>query len=150
MSTPVGHMIFYFAMFIIVMIAIYMLIQTVVTQVAFWILRPSEMFAMDLVGSVSSLGGTTGDITADFRAYTENVTYYVKSGKTSLDTEKILCVISQRKNTTTTPIVGVLTTFNCFSMPFRPSLNFDPSQPIESSEFKLGTTFPGPYVYKVT
>ena len=134
-STPIGHMIFYIALFIIVMIAIYMLIQTTVTQVAFWIIRPSEIVAMDLASAVTTLGGTTGEVTTNFINTTENVVYYIKK------TEKILCVISQRKQTGTTPIVGVLTTFNCYSMPFNPEFTFDPNSPTEATEFKLRKWF---------
>ncbi len=91
---------------------------------------------MDLVGAVTSLGGTTGEVDTDFRTYTANVTYYVKKS------EKILCIISQRKqDPLTTPVVGVLTTFNCFSMPFTPQFDFDPSERKEAYEFELNKWF---------
>jgi hypothetical protein len=139
-TTPIGHMLFYTALFIIVMIAIYILIEVVLTQVAFWILRPSEMAAMDLVGAVTALGGTSGYVETDFKTYTTNVTYYIKI------TEKVLCIISQRKQSTTTPVIGVMTTFNCFSMPFAPKLEFNPDYPMEDTEFKLKKTFQDPFV----
>jgi hypothetical protein len=140
MATTVGHMIFYVAMFIVVMIAIYILIQVVVTQVAFWILRPSEMASLDLVGAVSALGGTTGEVTAEYRTYTGNVTYYVKK------TEKIICVISQRKQTEDMPLVGgIYVTFNCFSTPFVPQFDFGYSS-MESYEFNLVKSFQDPLV----
>lgn len=135
MTTPVGHLIFYIALFIIVMIAIYALIQVTVTQVAFWILRPSEMFAMDLVGATTALGGTTGEVETCFWIYTANVTYYVDNP------EKILCVISQRKQDIETPVIGVLTTFNCFSTPFTPQFNFDPDEEFKSYRFELKKWF---------
>jgi len=116
------------------------LIVVVTTQVAFWILRPSEMAAMDIVGAVTALGGTSGDVETDFKTYTANVTYYVKM------TEKILCVISQRKQTTATPVIGAMTTFNCFSMPFAPNLYFNPSYPIEFTEFRLKKIFQDSFV----
>jgi hypothetical protein len=139
-STPIGHTLFYIAMFIIVMIAIYILIVVVTTQVAFWILRPSEIASMDLVGAVTALGGTAGDNEASFEIYTTNVTYFVKR------TEKILCIISQRKQTMETPVIGAMTTFNCFSMPFVPNLYFNPDYPMESAEFMLKKIFQDPFV----
>ena len=140
-STTVGHMIFYVAMFIIMMIAIFVLLATVTTQVSFWILRPSEMAAMDLVGTVTSLGGTSGEVTTEFKTYTANVIYYMNR------MDKILCVISQRKQSVSTPIVGVLTTFNCFSMPFTPDIYFISHLPVESSEFTLHKRFQDPFVW---
>jgi archaellum component FlaG (FlaF/FlaG flagellin family) len=134
-STPIGHMIFYIALFIIVMIAIYALIQTTITQVSFWILRPSEMAAMDLVGAVTSLGGTTGDVKTDFRTYTSNVTYYVKTAG------KVLCMISQREQKADTPIIGALTTFNCYSMPFDASVHLT-----QDNSCILEKSFEGPFI----
>ncbi len=140
-STTIGHMIFYIALFIIVMIALYALINTIVAQVAFWILRPSEMAAMDLVGTVTTLGGTTGDVTTHLRPYTENVMYYMKKS------EKVICVISQRSQKTETPIVGVLTSFNCFSTPFTLQSDLPVSADgVESYEFELKKVFEDPFV----
>jgi len=142
-STVLGHFFFYVALFVIVMIAISILIQATVTQIAFWILRPSEMASMDLVGIVTSLGGTTGKITTDYGIYTGAVDYYVKR------TEKIVCVISQRRQTLKTPVVGLLTSFNCFTMPFTPQFNLrEEIEPTidEPYELELEKIFQDPFV----
>lgn len=105
--------IFIFAMILIVILIIAIMIQTAISNITFWLLRPSESAALDLVGYITALGGTTGDAIIEYKVYTSGVTYYVKKS------EKIVCVIAQMTEVGGLPLLGGgLTTYNCYSTPF--------------------------------
>ena len=136
--------ILYVAMTLTVLVIITILIQSVMANVSFWLLRPSESAAMDLVGYITALGGTSGYVTVEFAPTTENVTYYVKS------TEKIICVIAQvshiRQGPINIPAVGgSLTTYNCFSTPFVADIS-RLSYPYEFYHFYLSKYYQDPFI----
>jgi len=109
----VPQTIFILSMILIVLFIIAIMIQTVMSNVSFWLLRPSESAALDLVGYITALGGTTGDSMIQYKVYTSGVTYYVKKS------EKIVCVIAQMDKVYGLPVIGGgLTTYNCYSTPF--------------------------------
>ena len=113
----IAQSLLYVSMVLIVVVIIAILIQSAMANVSFWLLRPAESAAMDLVGYITALGGTSGYVTAEFKPTTENITYYVKGS------DKIICVIAQVSQVRGGPIAipavgGSLTTYNCFSTPF--------------------------------
>jgi len=94
---------------IIVIFSIIVLIQQAEANIMFWILRPSESTAMDIVSKFTALGGTSGKIITEYRNITSNVHYYV------YNEGKIVCVISIKK---VEGGLNPLKTVNCFSTPF--------------------------------
>jgi len=93
---------------IIVIFSVIVLIQQVEANIAFWILRPSESTALDIVGKITALGGTTGKIKTDYRNITNEVDYW------GLTDKKIICMIALKQETGALPIK----TINCYSFPF--------------------------------
>jgi len=106
---------------IIVIFSIIVLIQQAEANIMFWILRPSESTALDIVSKFTALGGTTGKVTTDYRNITNNINYFVYSKG------KIVCVISIKEEKGTLP----LKTINCYSTPFEVNI---PSQLEEYEE----------------
>ena len=136
--------ILYVIMVLMVILIISILIQSAMANVSFWLLRPSESAAMDLVGYITALGGTTGYVTAEYKPTTENITYYTKG------LEKIICVIAQVSHVRTGPINipavgGSLTTYNCFSTPFTADIS-SLSNPYEFYHFYLSKYYEYPFV----
>jgi len=93
---------------IIVIFSVIVLIQQAEANIMFWILRPSESTAMDIVSKFTALGGTSGKVITDYSNITSNVHYYIHNEG------KVVCVISVKKVEGALP----LKTVNCFSTPF--------------------------------
>lgn len=94
---------------IVVIFTVIMLIQQAEANIMFWILRPSESTALDIVSKFTALGGTSGKVTTDYRNITNNVNYYV------YHEGKVVCVMSIKKGE---GVLNPLKTINCFSAPF--------------------------------
>lgn len=96
------------------LICLYAII-TIITQaeanIIFWMLRPSEKVVMDIVGRITALGATTGDVTTIYRTEIYNNKYYL------INSGKITCVITKRKQATEGLMGGKMTTINCYSTP---------------------------------
>jgi len=140
----IAQTIMYIVMTLTVLLLIYIFVQSAMTNVSFWLLRPSESAAMDLVGYITALGGTSGYVTAEFKPTTENVTYYVKGSR------KIICVIAQVSQVRGGPIDlpavgGALTTYNCFSTPFFAD-TARISRPYEFYHFYLKKSYIDPFI----
>lgn len=93
--------------FIIVVFAVILLIQQVEANVFFWLLRPSEATAMDIVGRTTVLGSSVGEIQVEYKNIT-GVDFYIHKE------DKLVCVIVQKTGGGSKP----LTTINCYSLPF--------------------------------
>lgn len=93
---------------IVVIAAVIVLIKQVEANLMFWTIRPSESTALDIVSKYTALGGTTGEVTTDYRNITSNINYNIYSSG------KMVCVISRRVETGAAP----LKTINCYSTPF--------------------------------
>lgn len=90
---------------IIVIFSVIVLVQQVEANLMFWILRPSDTTALDMVSKVNALTGTKGRVTTDYRNITKEVDYYITND------DKIVCVIAQKKELGSLP----LKTINCYS-----------------------------------
>jgi hypothetical protein len=110
---------------IIVIFSIIVLIQQVEANLMFWILRPSESTALDIVSKFTALGGTTGKVITDYRNITNNIHYYV------YNSGKIVCVISIKEEKGVLP----LKTINCYSTPYE--VNIQPQQEEYGESFHL-------------
>ena len=96
---------------LIVIYAIATIIFQAESNIIFWMMRPSEKAAMDIVGRVTALGGTTGDVTTTYRTEMYgNVYYLINSGK-------ITCVIAKKTQAAPGIMGGKMTTINCYSAP---------------------------------
>ncbi len=93
---------------IVVLAAVIILIQDAEANLMFWTIRPSESTALDIISKYTALGGTTGEVTTDYRNITSNINYNVYSSG------KMVCVISRKVETGAT----ALKTINCYSTPF--------------------------------
>ncbi len=110
MARTLQQTIFLIVMILVLLLAAIILIMTVQSNVTFWMLRPSETAALDIVSYVTALGGTTGNIQTEYKGFTSQIDYYL------LNRDKMICVIAQR--TPSMPQAGVLTTINCYSTPY--------------------------------
>lgn len=93
---------------------------------AFWVLRPSETTALDVVGRVTGLAATTGNVSTEYKNQTGKVFYYFYG------LDKMLCVITHLSLTGTPTMGKEMTTINCYSMPF--PVNIEKN---EGNEFDL-------------
>jgi len=86
--------------------------MTVQANITFWMIRPSESAALDIVSIITALGGTTGNVETEYKGFTSKIDYYL------LNRDKMICVIAQKTPETMVAASGVLTTINCYSAPF--------------------------------
>jgi hypothetical protein len=102
---------------LICLYAIITIINQASSNIIFWMMRPSEKAALDVVSRFTALGGTTGEITTTYRTEMYgNVYYLVNSGK-------ITCVITKRVQAAPGVAGGGMTTINCYSTPFSKNLD---------------------------
>jgi len=102
---------------LICLYAIITIILQAESNIVFWMLRPSEKAAMDIVGRITALGGTTGKIITTYRTEMYgNVYYLVNSGK-------VTCVIAKKTQAAPGVMGGKMTTINCYSAPISAELN---------------------------
>jgi len=102
---------------LICLYAIITIILQAESNIIFWMMRPSEKAAMDIVGRITALGGTSGKITTTYRTEMYgNVYYLINSGK-------ITCVITKKTQAAPSVLGGKMTTINCYSAPISMDLN---------------------------
>lgn len=90
---------------IIVIFSIIVFIRGVEANLMFWILRPSDTTALDIVSKFNALSGVSGRVIIDYTNITNNVNYYITSEN------KIVCVIAKVEEEGSMP----LKTVNCYS-----------------------------------
>jgi hypothetical protein len=109
--------IFTIVMILIMVFIIANFINSALKNVSFWLLRPSESAALDLVGYITALGGTSGKTSLEYKVYTSDVTYHVKrSGK-------LICIIAKISEEGPFLLFSDVKTYNCYSTPFDPQTN---------------------------
>jgi hypothetical protein len=87
------------------------------SNIIFWMMRPSEKAAMDIVGIVTALGGTTGEITTTYETEMYGNEYYL------INSGKITCVITKKTQAAPGVMGGEMTTINCYSAPIDATIN---------------------------
>jgi len=114
----------FFDVIILITVAIICLYATITiilqaeSNIIFWIMRPSEKAAMDIVGRITALGGTTGEITTTYKTEMYGNEYYL------INSGKITCVITKKTQAVPGVMGGGMTTINCYSVPI--SMNLQP------------------------
>ena len=96
---------------LIVLYAIITIILQAESNIIFWMMRPSEKAAMDIVGRITALGGTTGEITTTYKTELYGNEYYL------INSGKITCVITKKVEAAPGVMGGEMTTINCYSAP---------------------------------
>jgi len=105
--------IFIIVMVLIVVYIVANLIKTALNNVTFWLLRPSESAALDLVSYITALGGTSANVSMEYKVYTSDITYHVKR------VDKIICIIAQVSDSGFLSLMSSdVKTYNCYSTPF--------------------------------
>jgi len=112
--------------FIIVVVTIIVLIQQVEANIFFWILRPSELVALDIAGTITALSGTTGNIMLDYTNETTGVRYNITN-----QNSKMICVIAVKQEEG----LPAFKTINCQSLPL--SVYIKDCSSAEDEEFVL-------------
>lgn len=112
MARTLQQTIFLIILILVLLLSTFILIMTVQANITFWMIRPSESAALDIVGYTTALGGTTGVVNTEYKGFTSDITYYV------LNREKMVCIIAEK--TPEQPLAGggPLKTINCYSTPF--------------------------------
>jgi len=98
----------------VALISLYTIITIILqaeSNIIFWMMRPSEKAAMDIVGRITALGGTTGEITTTYRTEMYGNEYYL------INSGKITCVITKKTQAAPGVMGGEMTTINCYSAP---------------------------------
>ncbi len=101
----------------IVLYAIFTIIFQAQSNITFWMTRGSEKAAMNVVGRVTALGGTTGRITTTYRTERGINEYYL------INSGKITCVITKLVQASPGVRGGEMTTINCYSAPIQSTIN---------------------------
>jgi len=112
-----SNVIILIAVALICLYAIITIILQAESNIIFWMMRPSEKAAMDIVGRITALGGTTGEITTTYKTELYGNKYYL------INSEKITCVITKKVQAAPGVMGGEMTTFNCYSAPISTDLH---------------------------
>ena len=114
---------------LICLYAVITIILQAESNIIFWMTRPSEKTALDIVGRITALGGTTGEITTTYKTeFYGNQYYLINSGK-------ITCVITKKTQAAPGVVGGKMTTINCYSAPI--AMNLDPRHMTENMKIKF-------------
>jgi hypothetical protein len=117
---------------LICLYAITTIILQAESNIIFWMMRPSEKAAMDIVGRISALGGTTGNVITTYRTEMYGNEYYL------INSGKITCVITKKTQARPGVPGGEMTTINCYSAPIDTSISerlMDESMKIEFEKY---------------
>jgi len=96
---------------LIILYTIITIILQAESNIIFWMMRPSEKAAMDIVGMVAALGGTSGKVTTSYKTEKGLNEYYL------INSGKITCIITKSIQSTPGVMGGKMTTINCYSGP---------------------------------
>ncbi len=98
---------------LVTLAAIIIIILQAESNLTFWVLRPSEKAALDIVGRITALGGTTGNVEISYGSEMPDLEYYL------MNSEKVTCIITKKIESGPYPVPGgMMTTINCYSSPF--------------------------------
>ena len=117
---------------VVALICLYAIVSIILqaeSNIIFWMMRPSEKAAMDVVGRITALGGTTGEVTTTYKTEMYGNEYYL------INSGKITCVITKKTQAAPGVMGGKMTTINCYSSPF--SMDPEISRIIGSDEIQI-------------
>lgn len=118
----------------VALICLYTIITIILqaeSNIIFWMMRPSEKAAMDIVGRITALGGTTGEITTTYRTEMYGNMYYM------INSGKITCVITKKTQAAPGVMGGKMTTINCYSAPLSMENDLSSRHMVESMKIKF-------------
>jgi len=116
------------AIALVVLYAVISIILQAESNITFWMLRPSEKAAMDIVGRITALAGTTGNVETDYSTLQPGLEYYL------INSEKITCVIARQSQIGKYPVMGgMMTTINCYSTPLSVDITNQQEEMLEVS-----------------